>query len=78
MNDAIPPRLTKANRQIDDLIRGLMLLQTDLKSQAKPSKVGMLLRLEALERDARTVENTLELMTRDARAEAFKDGGQRG
>lgn len=63
---------------MDDLIRGLMLLQTDLKSQSKPSKVGMLLRLEALERDARTVENTLELMTRDARAEAFKDGGQRG
>ncbi|OYU38639.1 MAG: hypothetical protein CFE33_15220 [Pseudorhodobacter sp. PARRP1] len=78
MNDATPPRLTQANRQMNDLIRGLMLLQTDLKSQSKPVKIGMLLRLEALERDARAVELTLELMTRDARSEAFKEGGERG
>ena len=78
MNDATPPKLTQANRQMNDLIRGLMMLQTDLKSQSKPSKIGMVLRLEALEKDARAVERTLELMTRDARSDTFKEGGQRG
>lgn len=78
MNHATPERLMLANRQIDDLIRGLALLRSDVKSQPKYSKIGTLMRLEALELSARSVERTLEQMTRDARSDAFKVGGQHG
>lgn len=72
MNDVVPTQLDLANRQMDNLIRGIMLLRADLKSQAKPSKIGMMLRLEALEKDARAVETTLEIVTRDARIDDFR------
>jgi hypothetical protein len=67
MTDITPPRLTLANRQMNDLIKQIQVLSSDMKAKSKPGKVGILLRLEALEAKAREAELSLELLTRDLR-----------
>jgi hypothetical protein len=63
------PRLEHANRQIDAVIREAATMQSDARQARTVSKVILIQKLEVLEQKARDCERTLELLTRDARAE---------
>lgn len=72
MSDSILPRLELANRQIDRVIRELTMMTRQARDTRTVSKVMLISKLEHLDTLAREVEQTLELMTRDARLDASR------
>lgn len=72
MNASLLPRLERANRQIDRVIRELKMISESARQARTVSKIMLISKLEHLDTLAREVEQTLELMTRDARIEEAK------
>jgi hypothetical protein len=64
--------LETANRQIDGVIREIVMMTREARDARTVSKVMLILKLEALEAKTREVERTLELFTRDAREDEAK------
>ena len=73
MSDTIQTLLSKANRQVDQVIRDAAMMIQDTRAARTVSKVMLISKLEGLERHARDLERTLEILTRDARSPEIKD-----
>lgn len=73
MSDTIQTVLSKANRQVDRVIRDAAMMVQDIRAARTVSKVMLISKLELLEQHARELERTLEILTRDTRHPAIGD-----
>ncbi len=73
MSDTIQTVLSKANRQVDRVIRDAAMMVQDIRAARTVSKVMLISKLELLEQHARELERTLEILTRDTRHPVIGD-----
>jgi len=73
MSDTIQTVLSKANRQVDRVIRDAAMMVQDIRAARTVSKVMLIAKLELLEQHARELERTLEILTRDTRHPVIGD-----
>ena len=73
MSDTIQTLLSKANGQVDQVIRDAAMMIQDTRAARTVSKVMLISKLEVLEWHARDLERTLEILTRDTRSPEIRD-----
>lgn len=73
MTNTIQDMLSKANRQVDQVIRETSTIRQDVRDARTVSKIILISKLDALEQRARELERTLEILIRDTRPVVIGD-----